>query len=275
MAEGALAVARGLRRRQILSVPWGLLGAALTWPSLAQSTRAQPGTLRLGVLQQYKPFSFTEGLLQGFDVDVARRIAMILRAELVIEAGSFSDLQKKLASGGLDAIANQLIKSPENRGQFDFVRAYAFNQLVCVQHESDERDFLSLDDLLGKKLGVLSNTGVEVQARGALGPAVRGFKSIDLAFLALAQQKIDAVLEESLIADFYIQRDQLPIKVTAPFAAPLTAGWAVHKGNLPMAQLLSGAVQSMLADGSFKAISQRWFGYDVSKPSVSHRAPLR
>lgn len=275
MTERALSAAHGLRRRQVLAAPWGLIGAALTGPWLWQSAWAQPGILRLGLIQQYKPFSFTEGLLQGFDVDVARRIGVILRTDLVMETGNFSDLQIKLTRGELDAIANQLIKSPENRRQFDFVRPYAFNQLVCVQHENDERDFLSLDDLLGKKLGVLSNTGVEAQARGALGPAVRGFTSIDLAFQALAQQKIDAVLEESLIADFYIQRDQLPIKVTAPFAAPLSAGWAVHKGNLTLAQRLSGGVQSMLADGSFQAISQRWFGYDVSKPSVSHRAPMR
>lgn len=275
MTEDPLAAARGLRRRQILAIPWGLAGAALAGPATSLSAMAQGGTLRLGVLQQYKPFSFTEGLLQGFDVDVARRVAAILRTELAIEAGSFSGLQKKLASGDIDAIANQLIKTPENRRQFEFVRAYAFNQLVCVQHENDERDFLSLDDLLGKKLGVLSNTGVETQARGALGPAVLGFKSIGLAFQALAQQKIDAVLEESLIADFYIQRDTLPIKVTAPFAAPLVAGWAVSKGNLSMAQVLSSGVQNMLSDGSFRAISKRWFGYDVSKPSVSHRAPMR
>jgi cystine transport system substrate-binding protein len=153
---------------------------------------------------------------------------------------------------------------------FDFVRSYAANQLVCIQHEDDSRDFLTLDDLVGKKLGVLAYTGVEDQARGALGKSVQAFASIDLALRQLANKQLDAVLEESLIADYYIERDGLPIKVTAPFAPPLTAGWAVHKGNRELAQRLSAAVQLLLKDGSFKTISTRWFGYDVSRPNVSH-----
>jgi cystine transport system substrate-binding protein len=139
-----------------------------------------------------------------------------------------------------------------------------------VQHEDDSRDFLTLEDLLGKKLGVLANTGVQDQASGALGKSVVPFASIDLALRQLAERKLDAVLEESLIADYYIQRDGLPIKVTSPFAAPLSAGWVVRKGNKVLAQRLSEAIQTLLNDGSFKPISTKWFGYDVSRPSVSH-----
>jgi cystine transport system substrate-binding protein len=239
-------------------------------PAWSEVPELQAGVLRVGVLTHYKPFSFMEGQLQGFDVDVLVRLADILQVELQIQVEGMAVLQKKLAAGDIAVIANQLVTTPENRRLFDFVRSYASNQLVCVQHESDHRDFLSLDDLLGKKLGVLANTGVEEQARGALGKTVMPFAAIDLAFRALADQQLDAVLEESLIADFYIERDALPIKVTAPFAAPLSAGWAVRKGNKALAERLSAGVQTLLRDGSFKPISGRWFGYDVSRPNVSH-----
>lgn len=259
-----------MTRRNFLTVPLALCASARTLPSLAQTPELEGGFLRVGVLTHYKPFSFVEGQLQGFDVDVLRRLAAILKVELKIQTEGMATLQKKLSSGEISVIANQLLTTPENRRQFDFVRGYAANQLVCVQHEDDSRDFLSLDDLLGKKLGVLANTGVEDQARGALGKSVLSFASIDLAFKQLAEKKLDAVLEESLIADFYIERDALPIKVTSPFAPPLSAGWAVRKGNRALAQRLSEAVQTLLSDGSFKAISTRWFGYDVSRPNVSH-----
>ncbi|WP_158273489.1 ABC transporter substrate-binding protein [Limnohabitans sp. 2KL-51] len=226
--------------------------------------------MQVGVLTNYKPFSFVDGHLQGFDVDVLKRLASILNLELKIHVDGMATLQKKLNSGEIAVIANQLLMTQENRRQFDFVRAYAANQLVCVQHEEDARDFLSLDDLVGKKLGVLANTGVEDQARGALGKSVLPFYSIDLALRQLADKKLDAVLEESLIADYYIERYGLPIKVTSPFAPPLTSGWVVRKGNKPLAQRLSEAVLTLLGDGSFKPISARWFGYDVSRPSVSH-----
>jgi len=264
-----------MSRRHFLSTPLALSAPLV---SLAQGSPAQSldaGVLRVGVLAHYKPFSFVEGQLQGFDVDVLNRLAAILKVDLQVQAEGMASLQKKLAEGEIAVIANQLLTTPENRRQFDFVRTYASNQLVCVQHEDDDRDFLSLDDLVGKKLGVLANTGVEAQARGALGKGVLSFDAIDQAFKALADKALDAVLEESLIADYYIERDQLPIKINAPFASPLSAGWAVRKGNRDLAQRLSQAVQTLLSDGSFKAISTRWFGYDVSRPNVSHSAQRR
>lgn len=259
-----------MTRRNFLKLPLGLSAAATALSVLAQAPELEGGVLRVGVLTHYRPFSFVDGHLQGFDIDVLKRLATVLKVELKIQTEGMASLQKKLSSGEISVIANQLLTTPENRRQFDFVRGYAANQLVCVQHEDDSRDFLSLDDLLGKRLGVLANTGVEEQARGALGKSVLSFPSIDLAFKQLAEKKLDAVLEESLIADFYIERDRLPIKVTSPFAPPLSAGWAVRKGNKVLAQRLSDGVQTLLSDGSLKPISSRWFGYDVSRPNVSH-----
>ena len=259
-----------MTRRIFLTVPLSMCMPFTAWPVLAQTSGLEGGVLQVGVLTNYKPFSFVDGHLQGFDVDVLKRLASILNLELKIHVDGMATLQKKLNSGEIAVIANQLLMTQENRRQFDFVRAYAANQLVCVQHEEDARDFLSLDDLVGKKLGVLANTGVEDQARGALGKSVLPFYSIDLALRQLADKKLDAVLEESLIADYYIERYGLPIKVTSPFAPPLTSGWVVRKGNKPLAQRLSEAVLTLLGDGSFKPISARWFGYDVSRPSVSH-----
>lgn len=261
-----------MTRRSFLTAPLALCVVSAVSPVAAQPLELEGGVLRVGVLTHYKPFSFIDGQLQGFDVEVLKRVAAILKVDVQIQTEGMANLQKKLSSGEISVIANQLLTTPENRRQFDFVRGYAANQLVCVQHEDDARDFLSLDDLLGKKLGVLANTGVEEQARGALGKSVLSFASIDLAFKQLAEKKLDAVLEESLIADYYIERDALPIKVASPFAPPLSAGWAVKKGNKTLSQRLSEGVQTMLRDGSFKPISTQWFGYDVSRPNVSHTA---
>jgi cystine transport system substrate-binding protein len=259
-----------MTRRNFLTAPLALCVVSAVSPVAAQPLELEGGVLRVGVLTHYKPFSFVDNHLQGFDVEVLKRVAAILNVDVQIQTEGMANLQKKLSSGEISVIANQLLTTQENRRQFDFVRGYAANQLVCVQHEDDARDFLSLDDLLGKKLGVLANTGVEEQARGALGKSVLSFSSIDIALKQLAEKKLDAVLEESLITDYYIERDSLPIKVASPFAPPLSAGWAVKKGNKSLSQRLSEGVQTMLRDGSFKPISTRWFGYDVSRPNVSH-----
>jgi cystine transport system substrate-binding protein len=242
------------------------------WPvsqSLAQST---PSVL-VGFLSHYPPFSFRDrdGILKGFDLDVTQRLCAIMGAHLVQVPEGMATLSKKLRSGEIAWIGNQLLATPENRREFDFVRpAYASIQLTCVQHEQDDRDFLSLDDLVGKRLGVLAQTGVEEQARGALGKSVVAYPRIEDAFKDLAAKKLDAVLEENLIAEYHIERDTLPLKVTAPFASPLPVGLAVRKGHRDTQDKLADAVKTMLKDGSFKAISEKWFGYDVSRARIGH-----
>ena len=123
---------------------------------------------------------------------------------------------------------------------------------------------------MGKRLGVLAQTGIEDQARGALGKSVVAYARIDEALKDLAAKKLDVVLEENLIAEYYIERDGLPVKVTAPFAAPIAVGLVVRKGEREMQDKLAEAVKTMLKDGSFKTISEKWFGYDVSHRRSGH-----
>jgi cystine transport system substrate-binding protein len=235
---------------------------------------AQPANaVSVGFLSHYPPFSFRDrdGTLKGFDLDVMRRLCAIMGLNLVQVPEGISTLSAKLRSGEIAWIGNQLLTTPENRREFDFVRpSYASIQLTSVQHEDDNRDFLSLDDLVGKKLGVLAQTGIENQARGALGKSVVAYQRIEDALKDLAVKRLDVVLEENLIAEYYIERDALPIKVTSPFASPIPVGLAVRKGQSDMQDKLANAVKVMLKDGSLKAISEKWFGYDVSRARVGH-----
>lgn len=237
--------------------------------ALAQSSNE----VKVGFLSHYPPFSFRDrdGSLKGFDLDVMQRLCAILGLQMVHVPDGMAALSKKLRAGEIDWIGNQLLATPENRREFDFVRpSYASIQLTGVQHEEDNRDFLSLDDLVGKKLGVLAQTGIEDQARGALGKSVIAYAQIEEALKDLAAKKLDMVLEENLIAEYFIERNELPLKVTAPFASPIPVGLPVRKGHREAQDKLADAVRTMLKDGSFKRISEKWFGYDVSRPRMGH-----
>ena len=271
MTESLLRVrSGGWSRRQGLAA---LLALACWQGALADDARA---TVKVGFLRHYEPFSFVDarGQLQGFDVDVMARLCEVLQLRMEPVVDGLSGLAQRLQRGELAWLGNQLLTTPENRRQFDFVRpAYASIQLSGVQHEDDPRDFLSLDDLVGKRLGVLAHTGMEEQARGVLGKTVKAYGQIEQALQDLAQRKLDMVLEENLIADYHIERLQLPVKVTAPFAAPLPVGLAVRKGDRETSDRLSQHVRKILQDGSLRRISEQWFGYDVSRARTSHASP--
>jgi cystine transport system substrate-binding protein len=253
-------------RRRWLGKSLGLLLGGLHSPGKAGAV------LRVGFIAGYEPFSFIgrDGRLSGFDVEVV--LALLRRLDMTpqVEVARFEALRAMAVAGQLDLLGNQLLMLPENRRSFDFVRPYAALQLACVQHEDDDRDFLSLDDLLGKRLGVLRDTGIEQQARAVLGSTVQSFAHIQEALASLTRKNIDAVLEESLIADYLIERDGLPLRVGAPMTAAQQMGLAVAKGQRSLQQSLSAAVTSLVKSEEFRKISLRWFGYDVSRPRVSH-----
>lgn len=256
---------------------WLQMALALAFSGMAFKASAQDRPrMRVGFISRYQPYSFvqTDGSLTGFDVEVVRALLSASGHDMEPVADTLTNLRQKLQKGEIDFIGNQLLVTPENRRYFDFVRSYATIQLVSVLHEDDERDLMSLDDFLGKKLGVLANTGIEEQARGALGKSVQAFDRIEDALRALAEKKLDAVLEENLIAEYFIDKANLPLKVGVPFASPIRVGLAVPKGNKDIEQRLSLGVQNLVKDRSFKAISTRWFGYDVSRPRVSHASSV-
>lgn len=266
MTEAPLGVLNIRRRRWLLaSLLATLLGSR--W-AMARQARV----LRVGFIAHYEPFSFMgpDQRLTGFDVEVVQALLASLGMTMQAESGRFDQLRAKVQAGQLDLVGNQLLMVPDNRRLFDFVRPYASIQLVCVQHEDDDRDFLSLDDFLGKRLGVLKDTGIEDQARGALGSAVVAFVRVEQALAALRDRQIDAVLEENLIAEYHIERNGWPLKLGAPMTAIHKVGLAVPKGQQQLHTVLSEGVAVLLKQPDFRRISERWFGHDVSKPRFSH-----
>lgn len=266
-----------LRVKAVGRREWLQTALALACSGMALKATAQDKPrMRVGFIARYQPYSFVQadGSLTGFDVEVVRALLSASGHDMEPVADTLVNLRQKMQKGEIDFIGNQLLVTPENRRYFDFVKSYATIQLVSVLHEDDDRDLMSLDDFLGKKLGVLANTGIEDQAKGALGKSVQAFERIEDALRALAGKKLDAVLEENLIAEYFIDKAGLPLKVGVPFAAPIRVGLAVPKGNKDIEQRLSLGVQTLVKDKSFKAISTRWFGYDVSRPRVSHASSI-
>jgi cystine transport system substrate-binding protein len=270
MTEPRLFCAPQLSRRSSLTL---LLCCLASPPVLASEEKR---TVKVGFLRSYEPFSHVDasGQLRGFDVDVMARLCELMQWRMEPVVDGLAALTRRLQAGDIAWLGNQMLMTPENRRQLDFVRpSYASIQLSSVQHDGDDRDFLSLDDLFGKRLGVLARTGVEEQAREVMGRSVKTYEHIVDALKDLAAKKLDLVLEENLIADYQIEKHRFPLRVAAPFAAPMQVGLGVRKGDREQLEELSRAVRQLLGDGSLRRISDKWFGYDVSRPRTSHTAP--
>ena len=224
------------------------------------------GVIRIGTEGTYAPFTFynKEGKLTGFDVEIAEEIArrLDLRVEFIETKwdGMFAGLDAKR----FDAIANQVTIKADRLEKYDFSDPYISSKAVLVVH-GDNSEIVSFEDLKGRKSGqsLTSNLAEIATSYGAELVQVDGFnQAIDL----LTSERIDATINDRLsFLDYKNQRPDTPIKVVAEMDTKKYMGIMFNKGNEELVNAFNEALSEMKTDGTYLAISQKWFATDVSE----------
>jgi ABC-type amino acid transport substrate-binding protein len=252
------------RRRWIQLATAGLL--APIGPLAAAAGPVRPW--RWGYISNYAPFSWWDKngqVLKGFHVEIGNALVNHWGAVGSAKHGTYAEMLQALRKQEIDAIGNFFTRVPDLVGEFAFTSGLQDFRLMLAQHEDDERTFLTLDEIPIGRLGLLGNTTVEDQVLAAMGKGYRKYSQIDKALDDLAQQRLDAVIEESLILEYAIHQRQLPLKTTTPMSAPVRLGMLVLKGQADRVAQINQGLQAIRQDGSAARISERWFGYDVTQ----------
>ncbi|HIE4193476.1 TPA: transporter substrate-binding domain-containing protein, partial [Burkholderia cenocepacia] len=120
----------------------------------------QRGTLRVGLEGTFPPFNSKspQGELVGFDVDIAKAVAAKLGVKAEFVTTEWSGIIAGLQAGKFDVIANQVGITDKRKETLDFSPAYTYSSAQLIQRKDDTRQFKSLEDLKGKKLGVALGT---------------------------------------------------------------------------------------------------------------------
>jgi cystine transport system substrate-binding protein len=138
----------------------GLIGASFTAVAAHAADLLdqvkQSGTLRIGLEGTFPPFDSKapSGELVGFDVDIAKAVAQKLGVKPVFVTTEWSGIIAGLQAGKFDVIVNQVGITDARKQVLDFSPGYTFSAAQLIQRKDDSREFKSLDDLKGKKLGV-------------------------------------------------------------------------------------------------------------------------
>lgn len=227
------------------------------------------GTLKVAVEGTYPPFNFKDpktGDLVGFDVEVARLLAQRLGVKAEFTATEWGGILAGLSVNKYDVIVNQVGITDKRREAFDFSEPYTVSSPQLMVRKDEQRDFKSLHDLKGKKLGVGQGTNFEQKAKSVAGVDVKTYPGAPEYLQDLAASRIDAALNDSLMVAYLLRNASLPLKAGAVLDGVEKMGVPFQKGNPRFKNALDKALAEAMADGSFKAISVKWFGIDVSRP---------
>lgn len=133
----------------------------------------QEGKLTVGMEAAYAPFNWTQtddsngavliegnaGYANGYDVQIAKRVAESLGLELVISKIEWDGLPPAVNSGTVDAIIAGMSPTAERQKQIDFSDPYYKSQLVMVvRADGDYADATSLEDFEGAMVTGQLNT---------------------------------------------------------------------------------------------------------------------
>lgn len=243
----------------------GGVAAAASDDSLAKIKAA--GVLRIGVDDAFPPMEYRDekGKLTGFDVDLADEIGRRLGVAIEWVPTAWDGVILALQSGKFDIILSSMTITEERAKMLDFSPPYIWGAQIVVVREKDD-SVKSVPDLAGKVVGSqLGSTG-EIAAR-----KIAGVKELKLygqfteALTDLAIGRVQAVVVDEFVGRYYITMRPGVYRVLRERLAEEEVGIAFRKGEKALREAVCAALEAIKADGTYAAISKKWFGVDVSK----------
>ncbi|KAB0676822.1 amino acid ABC transporter substrate-binding protein [Aureimonas leprariae] len=223
-------------------------------------------TLRIGTEGTYAPFTFHDasGQLVGFDVEIGREVAKRLGVEPRFVEGKWDGLIAGLGADRYDAVINQVGITEERKARYDFSDPYIVSKAVLIVKKGNE-DIKSFADLKGKRAAqsLTSNYGKIAEGAGATLVGTDGFdQSIQLVLTGRA----DATINDNLsFLDFAKHKPDAPVAIVATQDEAAASGIIVQKDNPDLVAAINKALAEIKSDGTYDAISQKYFGADVSR----------
>lgn len=245
----------------------GLL-TALASPVLAQTALddvKSAGALRIGTEGTYPPFTYrdTAGALVGFDVEIGEAIAEQLGVKAEFIEGPWDGLIAGIDANRYDVVINQVGITDERKQKYDFSEPY-ITSTAALLVRVDDTEITSFEDLAGKKSAqtLTSSFGKMAEQYGA---EVVGTDGFDQSVALVLQGRADATINDSLsFFDFLKQKPDAGVKIAATDAVADFSGVLLAKNKPELLAAINEALAAIKADGTYDAISQKYFGADVS-----------
>jgi polar amino acid transport system substrate-binding protein len=227
------------------------------------------GEFVLGLDDSFPPMGFRDekGEIVGFDIDLAKEVCARLGIKLRLQPINWSAKEQELNTKNIDCIWNGLTITPERREVILFTKPYMRNRQVLVVRA--DAGYSKLADFAGKKLGIQAGSSANdaldsaTEFKASLGQVV-AFDDNMTALMDLEQGGVDVVLMDEIVARFYIQQRSKNYKVLDEALAGEEYGVGFRKGDQELMKKFEDTLIAMAEDGTMAAISERWFGEDIT-----------
>jgi polar amino acid transport system substrate-binding protein len=233
------------------------------------------GELKIGVEAAYVPFTYRQGgEIVGYDVELADIFCKSLGVKPNLIDTAWAGVIPSLYAKKFDIIMSGMSYSKERVQRVAFSIPYAEASQALLIRSGDVNAIKGVNELNGRIVAIkLGSPGQILQERinanlkQAGGPGfkeVRTFDDHPAAYVALAQNRVDAVLNTIPTLAMVLRDAPGRYAMVKGIGADNWAGIAVRKEDPEIVTFLNGELSRMKADGSIYRIQEKWFGFRMT-----------
>lgn len=234
----------------------------------SEEAKAEGGTLIVGFDQDFPPMGFMgdDGEYTGFDLELAQEAAKRLGLEYKPQPIAWDAKDMELESGNIDCIWNGFTMTGRE-DDYTWSDPYMENSQVFVVAKGSGIETQA--DLAGKVVECQVDSSAEAALKAAPDLTATFAQLLttadyNTAFMDLEQGAVDAIAMDVIVAGYQIRQRNADFVILEDSLAAEEYGIGFKKGNTELRDKVQGALEEMAADGTLKAISEKWFSEDVT-----------
>jgi polar amino acid transport system substrate-binding protein len=195
--------------------------------------------------------------LVGFDIEMVNAIAKEAGFEVEFVNVGFDPLLAGMAQCQYDAAVSAITITADRAENMLFSDPYLnAGQIVAVQ--IDNTSINSKDDLSGKTVGAQIGTTGAIEVEAIAGATLTTFDTVDLAYLALQNGQIDAVVADSPTAAGFVAQNADKLKMVGSVFTDENYGIAVCKTKTDLLAKINEGLAAIKANGTFDALLDKY-----------------
>ena len=227
----------------------------------------------IGLDAEYAPMGFKDeaGELVGFDIDLAKEVARRMGVEFEFRPIIWDQKEAELNSGRIDIIWNGLDITPERKAYVLYSKPYLDNRQLLLVKKNRGFNIQSVYDLAGKIVATQSGSNSEgyVEGDSTLRNSLADFityPSFSMAFKDLHDEKIDVLIVDEVAGRYEKSKheDELDL-IEIPVGIATELGIGFRLGDVELRDEVQKTFDDMIADGTAKKISEKWFHANLIK----------
>ena len=220
------------------------------------------GKIIIATEGQFAPFNYFQGAkLSGFEVEVAEAVAAKMGLKVEWKALSFDALLTGLRQDRWDMVIASHGITDERAKAVTFTEPHYCSGGVIIAKDGAIK---TAADLAGKVISVQTGTTyLENVKKVSAVKEVKNFPQDTDARAALVSGRVDAWVTDRFVALNSLTANPGAGMKMGDFLFIERIASAVAKGNTGLAADYNRALAAVMADGSYSAISKKWFNEDI------------